>query len=249
MTNISLIDGDTLLYLSTHNKKDEELKNISDIFKCLDLYIIDILKKTNSEVYAGFLTDSSFRYALAVQKPYKGNREGIPKPKYFNLAKAYLLDEYEFKTLKNYEADDLCIMSYNTFKNNKEYNPIIATPDKDLKQIAGQFYDYKKAETVEINEEDALKNLWKQVLTGDAGDNIPGLKNIGEVKANKILENIKISYHSTVLEEYIKTYGEYNGIISFTENYQLVKMVNTYNDELYYPHIVEKKDNIDEWLV
>lgn len=248
MNNISLIDGDSIIYLSVYNKDPSYQKTYNDVFNCIDNYIKDILDKTESEHYSGFLTDGSFRYRLAKQKPYKGNRALLLKPKYFNLAKAYLLDEYNFITMKDYEADDLCIMAHNTFKQNKEYEPIICTPDKDLKQIASKFYDYKKQEIVELNEEDALKNLWKQVLTGDSGDNIPGLQGIGEVKANKLLEN-STNYRDTVLEQYIKTYGEYAGIVNFTENYQLVKMVNKINDEYYYPVVCKyEKANIDGWL-
>lgn len=248
MSNIALIDADSIIYLSVYNKDPDYIKTKEDVFTCCDRYIKDILDKTESEYYSGFLTDGSFRYKIAKQKPYKGNRIGIPKPKYFNLAKAYLVDEYKFTTVKDYEADDLCIMAHNTFKTNKAYEPYVASPDKDLKQIAGKFYDYKKGELIELNEEDANKNLWKQVLTGDTGDDITGLQGIGPVKADRILKN-STDYKTSVLNEYTKAYGEYNGILNFTETYQLVKMLNKINNEFYYPEVYKyEKTEIDEWF-
>lgn len=245
MNNLSIIDGDSIIYLSCYNK-DMELftKTHNDVFKCIDNYIKDILVKTESIHYTGFLSDGSFRYDIAKQKPYKGNRSTLEKPKYFSLAKSYLIDEYKFKIVKPYEADDLCIMSATTLNSLGEYNPIICTPDKDLKQIAGTFYNYKKQELVTITREEAYKNLWRQVLTGDSGDNIQGVKGLGDVRANKILENSK-DYASTVLQVYMDYYGEYKGILAYTENYQLVKMIDTeYNPDI---HIKEYCDDLIEW--
>lgn len=244
----TLIDADTILYLATYSK--DSIKTIENVFKDCDVIIEDILKATNATHYAGYLTDGSFRYKIAKSKPYKGNRAGIPKPKYFNLATAYLKDKYQFITLKDYEADDLCIMAFNTLKQYKDYNVVIASPDKDLRQIAGKFYDYKKKETEEINSESAYKNLWKQVLTGDSGDNITGIPGIGDKKAEDILEKnfFTQDYSTSVLEAYRTYYGEYEGILKFTENYQLVKMLEDINGELYQPTLIEVNTEIDEWL-
>lgn len=243
MNNISIIDADSIIYLAVHNKKDEIVKTSRAIMDCCDNYVKMILTQTHSEYFIGYLTDGSFRYKLAKIKPYKGNRADFVKPKYYNLAKSYLIDEYGFKTVKDQEADDLCIMTYNYYKLTKEYNPIIASPDKDLRQIEGIFYDYKKNETISIDRKTAEKNLWKQVLMGDSSDNVPGLTQVGPVKAEKILEN-STCYRTTVLNEYIKVYGEYQGILNFTENYQLIKMLET----PYQPNEVFKLEKQDQVL-
>lgn len=240
-----LIDADTIIYLACYDK--DQIKTYKDVFNDCDNIVSDILNTTQASYYAGYLTDGSFRYKLAKQKPYKGNRIGIPKPKYFGLAKEYLLSEHQFITEKDLEADDLCIMAHTTIKSVGEFEPIIASPDKDLRQISGVFYDYKKKETEEVDTEAADRNLWKQVLTGDAGDNIPGLAGIGEIKANKILD-ITDNYKKIVLDYYITHYGEYEGITKFTENYQLVKMLETRsNFELYQPQLIKVKNCLDEW--
>lgn len=238
MNKLTLIDGDTIIYLSTYTKEGVH-KDWKEILTIVDNYILDILKKTSTEQYCGFLSDGSFRHKIAKIKEYKGNRKNLPKPPLFNFVKAYLQDVYNFVIIKNYEADDLCIMSKKSLEDT--YDITIASPDKDLRQVAGKFYDYKKQESFDLTEEEANKNLWRQVLTGDTGDNIPGLPGIGPVKADKILNSGRTNEHYgfIVINEYINYYGEYDGIVNFCENYQLVKMIDRFKDtgELYYPDI------------
>ncbi len=83
---------------------------------------------------------------------------------------------------------------------------------------------YKKELLFKVNKQEAEYNLWYQVLIGDTTDHIGGCKGIGKVKANKILAE-EIS-PQRVLKCYLETYGEYEGIIKFTENYRLVKMLD-----------------------
>lgn len=246
MSKITLIDGDTIIWLSIYNTKEQStVKSIRDAIDCCDHYINNIFQATEAELYSGFLTDGSFRYKIATIKPYKGNRAGLAKPLYFNTIKSYLIDEYKFISIKDYEADDLCIAAHFTLSKDNEVT--IASPDKDLRQVEGKFYDYKKQELSSITNEEAQLNLWRQVLTGDTGDNIPGLSGVGPVKANKLLIQ---PYSQAVLQEYIKCYGEHIGILNFTENYRLIKMLETVNDQVYLPplHEVTIKSDIDAWL-
>lgn len=221
--NLCLIDGDSIIYLSCYSKKDY-VKTYKDTLECVDFYVKQILENTNTNKYVGFLTDGSFRYKIGKIKGYKANRAFLEKPTFFGLVKSYLIDNYKFIIEKDLEADDLCIMTHQTLKD--QYNITIASPDKDLKQIEANFYDYKKVEHTFISEAEANYRLWKQMLTGDAGDNITGLPGIGDVKASKLLEGSS-DYRKTVFDTYIKHYGEYDGIINFTENYQLIKMLDT----------------------
>lgn len=239
MENIALIDADTIIYLATYNKKDEEPKTIQQMFDCCDEILENILNVCQTRKYAGFLTDGSHRYKIATIKPYKGNRVNNPKPKYYNLIRAYLTDHLEFKTLKDYEADDLCIMAHKTFTNNREYNPIICSPDKDLRQVAGTFYDYKKLELINVTRKEAEYNFWFQMLTGDTSDNIQGCIGIGPVKAKKILETSENDY-ITVFEQYEIIYKE-KAKKYYDENYDLLKLLNNYQGLPYYPYIVERE--------
>lgn len=251
MNNIALIDADTIIYLATYNKKEEKVKSIQQMFDCCDQILENILNVCETRHYAGFLTDGSHRYKIATIKPYKGNRINTPKPKYYNLIKAYLSDHLEFKSIKNYEADDLCIMAHNTFTNNKEYNPIICSPDKDLRQVEGTFYDYKKLELVNVSKEQSDYNFWFQMLTGDTSDNIQGCIGIGSVKADKILNEGKYPFfYEKVKNTYVNIYKE-EAVKHFDENYDLLNLLKTYEGLAYYPYVVikekEKKEEELEW--
>ena len=55
-----------------------------------------------------------------------------------------------------------------------------------------------------VKEEEAIKNFYKQLLTGDRTDNIPGIKGIGDKKADKILDGLEEEedLYRAVLEVY-----------------------------------------------
>lgn len=240
--NLATIDADSIIYIATHNKKDEEVRTIDQMFSVCDSILDNILKNTNSKLYTGFLSDGkTFRDNIGILKEYKGNRNKLIKPKYYKLIKAYLYDELNFKNFYGYEADDLCIISYKLFK--EHYNPIICSPDKDLRQIEGDFYDYKKEILFKVSKQESEFNLWYQVLVGDTTDHIGGCKGIGQVKANKILAE-EISAQR-VLKCYLETYGEYQGIINFTENYRLVKMLDTLDN---FEPIINEYKREEEWV-
>ena len=68
---------------------------------------------------------------------------------------------------------------------------IIVSDDKDLQTIAG--YHYNKGEVIEVSEQQALKNFYTQVLTGDTADNYKGCRGVGPVKAERILAGCRTS--------------------------------------------------------
>ncbi len=61
--------------------------------------------------------------------------------------------------------------------------------DKDLDMIRGWHYNFVKDKKYLIEDHDAIKHFYTQILTGDRVDNIIGLKGVGPKKAEKILED------------------------------------------------------------
>ena len=106
---------------------------------------------------------------------------------------------------------------------------VIASPDKDvLFQNAGTHFNFRTAEMVKVSPEEANIFLWKQTLMGDPTDGIPGLPKIGEKTAAKWLEGIPISdMPAFVLNKYIEKFGIQEGILKFTETFNLVYMLKT----------------------
>ena len=61
---------------------------------------------------------------------------------------------------------------------------------------------------------------------GDPTDGIPGIPGVGPVKAKKALLNIPEAYNypQIVLDTYLSTFGEVEGMERFHETYKLVKI-------------------------
>ena len=150
-----------------------------------------------------------------------------------------------------YETDDM-ITSYAAALRSQNIPHVICSTDKDLKQIPGTHLNPTKMEFLEVSFEMAQRSLWKQALTGDSTDNIMGIPKCGPKGAEKILgiehesesesageitfysseaHNVKqqsvVEYPYRSLQAYIDHYGELDGIKYFSENYQLVKLVET----------------------
>ena len=123
------------------------------------------------------------------------------------------------------EADDLvAIWAHEALDRKEEY--VICGIDKDLLQIPGHHYNYGKDTWKLINEEEALHNLYLQCLTGDATDNIPGLKGIGPKKAEKILAGVPLSRQWNKIKATWKEHGQ--TIKQLELSHKLLRMLTTW---------------------
>jgi hypothetical protein len=66
---------------------------------------------------------------------------------------------------------------------------VICSVDKDLDQIPGWHYNFVKGTAYHITPEEGMYRFYKQILTGDSADNIIGLKGVGPIRADKMLED------------------------------------------------------------
>ena len=175
-SKIALIDSDVFKYTVTHR-----------MFKSLDsgipyskaLLISKIDEILNQEVFerfeAGaylfcFSAPSSkvFRNSYAQVKEYKGNRKNEVDKYYYDnkfedMAEVYSYIQKRYMTLifDDLEADDLLAMLQDldaTF---------ILSQDKDLKQVVGWHLDRETNSLTYTSEEDAIRMISFQMLTGD----------------------------------------------------------------------------------
>jgi hypothetical protein len=163
---------------------------------------------------------SNFRFNVVnVEGPrgmgYKAGRP--PRPVHYAEARKYLIEKCGAKEIHGYEADDALCM----YQNN---NTIAVHVDKDINMVVGKHINWVTMEeyevpeglgTVEINEKNkvigrGLKFFYHQLLTGDATDNILGIKGIGDKTAYKILESCANENECllAVSGMYHKKYGE-----------------------------------------
>lgn len=176
-------------------------QNVSSINGFLRTYFS--LINTYPADYTAIALDSSRKtFRSEIYKAYKENRESMPDdlrsqiPILYNLIDALGITRI---VLDNYEADDIvgCIAQNNKKENIKT---IIYSPDKDILQLVDEntkvIASNKDNELIEydINMVKEKRGVYpNQIidllsLMGDASDNIPGVKGIGEKTALKLLE-------------------------------------------------------------
>lgn len=178
----ALIDADSLVYAIGFSSEDIE----EPLAKWRMNEAVDtILSDVGADTYFGWLTGKgNFRYDVAKTAPYKGTRVA-PKPTHYIALREHLMVKYGFMMTEGIEADDAVgIAAYAL----KEDEMIMIHIDKDLNQLRGWHYNYRKKEKYYVSEFEAIKNFYTQILTGDRIDNIIGLKGIGPVKAQRILK-------------------------------------------------------------
>jgi len=200
-----LIDGDIIGYRIGFSTEEESEKIV--ISRVATFVETMLWEDLDAETYQGYLTGSgNFRNEIATTAPYKGNRTA-PKPKHLQLIRDYLVSAWDFKVSEGQEADDSIAIAHVE----NEYKSIIASIDKDFLQLRGNHWNFVKKEMTVVSEEEALKNFYRQVLTGDRVDNIIGLKGIGPVKADKILRECESA--AEMYSACVQAYGSTERVI------------------------------------
>lgn len=170
-------------------------------------------KETVEPVF--FLTGKgNYREELATIAKYKGNRDEMVKPVHYEAVRNYYVEQYGAYVVEGIEADDeVSIRAWELFRNTDE-DYVVATIDKDLDQIPGWHYDYKKHVFYEIDPLDGELFFYAQTLSGDATDNIKGCYRIGIAKAKKLVEEWFEGYQDNaqwrirIWDRIVETYAE-----------------------------------------
>lgn len=227
-----LLDADILLYeigFATQKKIEGEIvpAPVEEVNELIDSKIKEIC----ASVYATespllYITGKgNFRYQVAKQQAYKGNRKSI-KPFHYAYIKAYLQAQWGAVVVDGMEADDaLCIEQT---KRLHLRDTIICTRDKDLAQCPGFHYTWecgkqgeKSPYWVEGVGEIKLKGakkivghgskfFYSQILWGDSTDTYGGLQGCGPIGAFNIINpcNTEGEMYEAVLEAYRAKHGD-----------------------------------------
>lgn len=182
----ALLDGDVMCYRAAFACKDESAsmaRYTIDSIVTTALLSCDFEDKWYDSWQIYLTGSSNFRNDIAKTAPYKGNRKA-PKPEHLPVVRQHLLKEWKAVLSKDEEADDTVAIEATKLN----HQCCIISIDKDFMQVPCHIYNFVKRTHVFIEPFDGLKSFYKQILTGDAVDNIIGLHGVGPVKASKLLE-------------------------------------------------------------
>jgi len=196
----ALIDADSLVYaIGFSSEGIEEPLAKWRMNEAVDTILSDV----GADCYVGWLTcKGNFRNDIAKTAPYKGTRVA-PKPAHYQALREHLQVKYGFMMTKDIEADDAVAIACYAIP---EDEMIMVHIDKDLNQLRGWHYNYRKKEKYHVTEFEGLRSFYIQMLTGDRIDNIIGIKGIGPVKAKRILEECQTEH-----EMYLACLEAYGG--------------------------------------
>ena len=174
-----------------------------------------------------FSEGGNFRFEIAKQQPYKGNRASSERPYHWITVNDYIKENYEYIEVFGREADDALAEYQRIHKNS-----IICTRDKDLLITPGWHYRWSCGERQKevaphyVTEDVAWQNFFYQMLIGDNTDNIPGCgakeemmwggnlvmrrKGIGSKAAIKLIDGVKDKWtlYHIVRMEYFKKFED-----------------------------------------
>jgi hypothetical protein len=213
----ALIDADIFLF-ELGSATDDEFKPLAWplVQSRVQSRINGILKATGADSYQLYLTaegGSNFRFEVATIKPYKGHRPS-EKPHWHSKIREFLVNHRKAIEIHGMEADDaLSIRQYSS----EEGTTIICSRDKDLKMVPGYHYSWgagkQKEKALWLQDKiGGLRCFYKQLLTGDSTDNIPGLYGVGN--ASTLLKKIdamdnELTMYEHVYEQYKLRFGSY----------------------------------------
>ena len=224
------IDGDLIVYAACAKFNDTETFDATRRY--LDYAIERIANTIHLDEYTVFVTGGG-NFRKEIYPAYKANRKQREKPRWIGECYDYLLKEYGAQREYGYEADDLLGIALTRCP-----SAILISYDKDLNQIPGWHYDFRKEEMYHVSPQQADRFLALQCLTGDRSDNIPGVKGIGPKKAEAILP-----HHGTLLdylEPVLATYYEHQlGWQDFEDQYKCLKILRELTQD--WPELEEIK--------
>ena len=202
-----LVDGKNLLFRSYYATayNGNLMKNSKGIPTNGLFGFINMINKIINEEkpeYMMIAFDKGHNFRQDLYKEYKDGRIETPNDLkiQFPIAKELCtLMGIKYVEIDNYEADDIIGTFAKMADNDKNYNATIVSSDKDLLQLISDEVDVKllkQKDYIIMNSKtfyetyglEPIRMIDIKSLMGDASDNIPGVKGIGEKTALSLLQ-------------------------------------------------------------
>lgn len=179
------VDADLLVYRFAFSAEKENpltgkrelVESFATTVMKIDEFIFSLIDKFKGMDFIYVLSGSTnFRHKIATVFKYKDNRK--ERPILFNAIRQYLVMQYKAFITDGVEADDYISTHY---RKHGQFGDVIMSIDKDFKMIPGVHYNWDKDLVFLVNQEEAIRHFYKQVLEGDRADNIPSLYHLVSV--------------------------------------------------------------------
>ena len=194
-----LIDADFIVYKNCAAAETEldfgddviiVTSNFSDAYTATLRELTKIKNKLGafSDLILFFSDSENFRKKILPE--YKGHRNRKKPCGYKRVINA-LRKEYKVIIKPQLEADDSMGIYATKYPGN-----IIVSPDKDMRQIPGQLYNFEEVFTV--SKEEGAKWHLIQTMAGDQTDGYKGLEGVGVKRATALFEEKGYSWKTVV---------------------------------------------------
>jgi 5'-3' exonuclease len=234
----AIIDADSISFIAHWDSDNKTFnKPLEDILKSVDQIISNILINTKADKYIGLLGLTSSELRKKVYADYKSNRKDREPLEFIKNIREHMLNVWQFYPLYGVESDDVACSLNLVIPNS-----FICSVDKDLLNLEGTHWNYKKNEWVTTSKDEANSYFWRSMVTGDSVDNIKGLEGKGAKFFERLIDKHK-ELDNNILRDiifnaYVDHYGEYKGIEKFYQNYMCLKMIEGYQTESFEPIVV-----------
>ena len=194
-----LCDADFIVYKSCAAAETEidfgndvilVTSNFSDAYSATKRELTKLQNKLGAfaDIILFFSDSKNFRKKILPE--YKGHRNRKKPCGYKRVINA-LRKEYKVILKPELEADDAMGIYATKFPGN-----IIASPDKDMRQIPGQLYNFD--ETFTIDPDEGAKWHLIQTMAGDQTDGYSGVPGIGVKRAEAVFKEKGYSWKTVV---------------------------------------------------
>ena len=242
MKKVILVDGNNLMFRSYYatiysgsTMTNKEGFPTNALYGFVNMMNKIIAEENPKYIMVAFDIGKTFRHEK--YDYYKGTRDETPSDlkKQFPIAKKILnAMGIKYFELAGYEADDIIGTFAKKVDENSEYTATIISSDKDLLQLISDDVDVKllkPKDYIRMNRDvffetygiEPIRMIDLKSLMGDASDNIPGVKGIGEKTAIKLLkeygtldgvyeniDSIKGSTHDKLVNDKDNAYMSYD---------------------------------------
>ena len=210
MKKVILVDGNNLMFRSYYATayNGNLMKNSKGVATNALYGFVNMMHKIIAEEKPEYIMvafDIGKNFRKEKYETYKAGRIETPEelkmqmPIARDILTAMGIKYYE---LEPYEADDIIGTFAKYCNNNNEYDALIVSSDKDLLQLITpevemkllKTKDYIKYNPVNFKEDwgfEPIHMIDYKALAGDASDNIPGVRGVGDKTAIKLLKEYK----------------------------------------------------------